>query len=107
MRGAPAAFATPSSGNSASQDRSTYGCTLTRSHTSAALNSARFGMAIGTVSGISRRSFGERPIIRRSSAGLPPRLRPLLDVGLRPPPHLYSYRRADEPELLPQPVHQE
>ena len=42
----PADFATPSSGNSASHDRSTYGCTFTISQTSAALNSARFGISM-------------------------------------------------------------
>ena len=48
-RGAPPAFETPSSGNSASHVRRTYGCTFTSSHTSAALNSARLGISIGDV----------------------------------------------------------
>ena len=40
-----AVFAMPSSGNSASHERSTYGCTLRISHTSPALKSARFGIS--------------------------------------------------------------
>src|SRR5688500_2985618 len=49
-RGPPAGWAWPICGNSASQDRSTYGCTCTTSQTSAALNSSRLGAAILNVS---------------------------------------------------------
>src|SRR5687767_7945386 len=45
MRGPPAGFETPKSGNSDSHDLRTYGCTLAISHTSDALNSARLGIS--------------------------------------------------------------
>src|SRR6185295_8709964 len=48
----PGDLATPRSGNSASHDRSTYGCNFNKSQTSAALKSARFGISTGAVSAI-------------------------------------------------------
>src|SRR5262245_33460850 len=60
MRGAPADLATPRSGNSASHERRTYGCTLRISHTSVALNSARFGISTSVkVSGMNLRGTGK------------------------------------------------
>src|SRR5437867_3195 len=66
VRGAPALFATPSAGNSASQDRSTYGCTLARSQTSAALKSARRGISIST-SGMGKKSISDAGVAKSTT----------------------------------------
>src|SRR5262249_30747651 len=80
-RGAPADFATPRSGNSASHDRSTYGCTFRRSQTSAALKSARFGISTGAA------TSGIRGKIIAEGAWLTPtRSDAVLDAGMAEAP---------------------
>src|SRR5580765_6008623 len=72
MRAVPALFATPSSGNSASHERSTYGCTLARSQTSAALKSARFGISTWAVTSCMwwRKSTSDAGVAEAFSAAL-------------------------------------